>query len=165
MVSPVKRLCSLAITVCVMAILMTPPAQARVTPFGEQVNRAIDAGLEWLRRNQLPSGAWSGWATGLCANTFLEQRSSADWAAEAKGWSGLSQDDKTRVHKALKYLINVQKNSGNYSYGTGAMAMLLANYLATGGPDQVPGAQMTANEALRRCVRLLQDSQERGGAW
>ena len=55
------------------ALLLTTAAHvssAEVTPFGREVNDAIDAGIAWLASVQNADGSWGSggtrWGTGAC---------------------------------------------------------------------------------------------------
>jgi Thrombospondin type 3 repeat len=129
-------------------------AQA-ITPFEQDVNDAIDAGLQYARTQ--------GWFTGLAAGSYgpgngllllalLEKTGGA-------GYAGLPPDDKTLARKAACLLIddaNFGDRGGFYSYYDGQVMMALSVYAQTGGPD-IPGEVFGSYNCSARSVRATID--------
>ena len=148
------------------ALAFAPTATwANVTPFGQEVNQAIEDGLQWLRANQQGNGGW-GEPTGLPILCFLEKRSSADWNAPAQGYLGMDEADQERVRNGVRYCINSIggfRNNNPNSYQTGSCMMALSLYLVTGGPDDV-GAPMPVSQAVANGVASLRGTQGNRGS-
>ncbi|MBM4321056.1 MAG: hypothetical protein FJ125_14165, partial [Deltaproteobacteria bacterium] len=157
-------LLGLALAGCVLG--SSTPAPGFTTPFGQEVAATVRRGLDYLRSHQRPDGSWQGGGdggaasdgkeTGLCALAFLEERVSADWSAPSKGYNGLTDADKERLHKAMRYLIGAcprcQNPVGrNNTYFEGSALIALAVYVATGGRDDV-GAAVGARRAVENLV-------------
>jgi MYXO-CTERM domain-containing protein len=145
------------------AALLLPPAaaSAAVTPFGEQVNTAIEQGLQWFRGQ----ANWAD-ATGLGILCFLEKRASADWNSPAVGYVGMDAADQQLIQGKVAYCINtIAGFTGGRpdSYRTGACLMGLSLFLVTGGPDNV-GAQVTVSQAVANAVAALRGTQGNRGA-
>ncbi len=147
--------------------LLAPQAHGFATPFGEQVNAAIERGLQYFRGQQNGNGAFgpNANATALATLCFLEKRAGADWNAPHVGYGGMDAADQERVRRALTYI--VQSDSGlrggtPESYITGSSLMALSVYVATGGPDDLGG--VSARQAIVTGVRALQQTQGNNGA-
>ncbi len=145
-------------------VLLPVQSQAFVTPFGIEVNNAIEDGLQRLRDTQDNNGGWGG-ATGLAMLCFLERRAGPDWNAPAVGYIGMDAGDQDRVRRAARYCINnVQgfRGDGPSSYQTGSCLMGLSLYLVTGGPDDV-GAASSVTQAVISGVAGLKGTQGNSG--
>ena len=79
--------------------LLPSTSYALLTPFGIEVNNAVEAGLQYLRASQEGNGGW-GRPTGLPILCFLERRAGPDWNAPSVGYVGMSNEDKDRVREA-----------------------------------------------------------------
>jgi len=141
-------------------LLGSPPsAHALVTPFGERVNQAINAGLQWLR-DQQTDGGW-GRATGLAVLCFLENRVSVDWNAPPSGYINMDPADQARVRDGIRYCVDsIPGLNGEEAeaYDTGACLMAISTYLDTGGPVDV-GARIPVDQAINIGVNSLHDIQ------
>ena len=143
------------------------PAQAFVTPFGNEVNQAIDDGLQFFRTQQRADGTFGPTpdATGLAVLCFLEARESADWNAPARGYDGMNPDDQERVRRALTFLINNDPGLDGgigQSYITGSSLMALSLGWATGLPDDI-GAERSVPQAISNGIAALQQMQGNNG--
>jgi len=120
------------------------PAAAFVTPFGEEINQAIDDALGWYRGQQAGDGHFGGdgHATGLSALCFLEKPASADFGAAAVGYRDLPADDQERMRRAARYMASNPPGGNRTNYGQGNFLMALSVYLATGGPEEVDGVNI-----------------------
>ena len=139
--------------------VVTPRADALVTPFGERVNEAIDRGLAWLRSAQ-DGGGW-GRPTGLAVLCFLEKRQSADWNAQPQGYQNMPPADQEVVRNGIRYCIQSIagfEQGGVESYDTGACLMAMSTYKHSGGPDNV-GANTTVTNAISMGVNALKNLQ------
>ncbi|MBV71404.1 MAG: hypothetical protein CMH52_08635 [Myxococcales bacterium] len=149
-----------------LVMLLVPlEASALLTPFGIEVNTAIEQGLTHLRNSQAGNGGW-GEPTGLAILCFLERRAGPDWNAPAVGYAGMNNEDKDRVQRGVRYCMSsipgFNNNTPN-SYQTGSCLMGMSLYLVTGGPDDVNG-NMLVSQAIRNGVNALQSTQGRQGS-
>ena len=140
---PVNRKVFYRKLVCVAFILsMFFPMQASAfrTPFGDEVYRAVERGLAWVR-TQLDGGAYNGVTTPLGGLVILERRSSRHWNAPTRGYVNSSRADKGRLREISRYIINndlaLTEGEGAHSYHTGIALAYLALYRSTGGPNDV----------------------------
>jgi len=125
--------------VIVLCLGMTMPAMG-ATPFGLDINDAIDDGLDYLRNATVFTNASSTYAQarGLCLLALLEKRASADFDADVLGYDHSSPADKLLAEAAVKLILEntsygVARN-GFYSYYHGQNMMALSLYARTGGP-------------------------------
>ena len=116
-----------------------------INTFPEDVNAAIDDGLDWLRNNN-KFGSSCGRAAGLPLLALLEKRASADFEAPILGYSGASEADQERMRSSATYIINVRSTAGYNSYDYGASMMGLSLYARTGGPEVTT---RTIDQAMR----------------
>ena len=137
-------------TLCLGAL----SAQA-ITPFEQDVNDAIDAGLQYARTQ--------GWFTGLAAGSYGPGNGLLLLALLEKtgnlGYAGLDPSDQTLARKAACLLIddgNFGDRGGFYSYYDGQVMMALSVYAQTGGPD-VPGEVFGSYNCAARSVRATMD--------
>jgi hypothetical protein len=157
-------------TLAVSAIVFTSTAFGAVTNFSEDVNTAIDRGLNW----QVVNGAYTGSAfdaTGLSLLALLEKRQSSDQDAAPQGYANASPADQARMESAVSYILNnhipAGPNSGTYAYRDGANMMALSVYLLTGGPDPV-GPPVTVLQGLNQifdAIVATQNNTNGGGYW
>jgi hypothetical protein len=157
-----------ALNVAVLFVFTTAPVEARVTPFGQRVNEAIDRGLQYFRGAR-QGGNMGGRATGLAALCFLEKHASADWNAPAVGYNGMNADDQALAREAMRFMIdssgglqNGQAGADTYQIGSSLMGLSL--YLQTGGPDNV-GAATNVRNAIANGVRATKANQGGDGGW
>ncbi|MBV70700.1 MAG: hypothetical protein CMH52_05055, partial [Myxococcales bacterium] len=116
---------------CLLVIFGAVDAQAQITRFGDDVNAAIDAGINWLDGRGVfanPSPAGNG--AGLVALALLERPESADQRAVARGYANASPADQQKIERIMTYVIN-RSNDAFYSYRNGSSMMALAVYLRT----------------------------------
>ncbi len=137
-------------TLCLTAL----SAQA-ITPFEQDVNDAIDAGLQYARTQ--------GWFTGLAAGSYGPGNGLILLALLEKtgegGYADLDADDKTLARKAACILIddgNFGDRGSFYSYYDGQVMAALSMYAQTGGPD-IPGEVFGAYNCAARSVRATMD--------
>ncbi len=110
-----------------LALLVPQLTLANVTPFGQEVNQAIEDGLQWLRASQNGNGGW-GEPTGLPLLCFLEKRTSEDWNAPAQGYLGMDEPD--------------QENQSDFRQCRQSLAQGIAPY------DQERGDEQTVQAIL-----------------
>jgi len=137
-------------TLCLGAL----SAQA-ITPFEQDVNDAIDAGLQYARSQnwftQLASGS-NGPGNGMLLLALMEKTGNL-------GYAGLDPSDQTLARKAACLLIddgNYGDRGGFFSYYDGQVMMALSVYAETGGPD-VPGEVFGSYNCAARSVRATMD--------
>ncbi len=138
---------------------------AFVTPFGIEVNTAIEDGLQRLRDIQAADGGW-GEPTGLSILCFLERRAGPDWNAPSVGYIGMDAGDQDRVRRGVRYCINSIdgfRGGTPNSYETGSCLMAMSLYLVTGGPDDV-GAASGVTQAIISGVNALKGTQGNQGS-
>ncbi len=131
-----------------------------LNPFPEDVNAAIDDGLDYFRNNN-SFGGTCGRAAGLAGLALLEKRESADFGAPIVGYNGSTVDDKTRLRASAQYVIDTLTNEAFYAYSYGASLMFLSLYARTGGPDV--GTVRTLHQAMERLTDLTTSSACNGG--
>jgi hypothetical protein len=105
-------------------------AQADYQAFKDDVNAAIDDGIQYLRANNRFTNGNEG--TGLALLALLEKETIP------AGYNGLSASDQLLAQNAACILIDsgaFGDRAGFYSYYDGQVMMGLSVYLATGGPD------------------------------
>jgi len=137
-------------TLCLGAL----SAQA-ITPFEQDVNDAIDAGLQYARSQnwftQLASGS-NGPGNGMLLLALMEKTGNL-------GYAGLDPSDQTLARKAACILIDdgsYGDRGGFYSYYDGQVMMALSVYAETGGPD-IPGEVFGSYNCAARSVRATMD--------
>ena len=148
-----------------LILLSAGTAHSFVTPFGIRVNESIERGLEYFRASQQGNGGW-GEPTGLVLLCFLERRAGPDWNAPAVGYVNMSDDDKDRVRRGMRYCINnINGFSGGTpnSYQAGSCLMALSLYVVTGGPDDV-NASVPVSQAIANGVSALHGTQGNRGS-
>ncbi len=146
---------ALLITALTLAAL---PTQAQITPFGAQVNEALDRTRAWMRTRQDALGGHWGDPTGLEALCFLEDTT--------RGWAGLPLADQIRLRDGLRHCIDNLgfANEANYhAYKTGACLMALSRALASGAPDEL-GARLTVSQAITNGVGFIRARQGSAGS-
>ena len=147
----------------VALVCLSTPATAQITPFSQDVNAAIDAGLSWYANrgyfgNPASAGP-SGRAAGLVALTLLEKPRTADQNALGQGYANANQADQQHIQTMINYIIGRSQESF-YAYRDGADLMALAVYLQTGGPNQANGLL-----AFNRIFDRIIENQGGGGYW
>ena len=139
-----------------------------VTPFSEDVHQAVVDVLDWLRAYQGPDGHMGQDATGLAVLCFLDQRIGPDPDAPPRGYMGLRFDDKQRVERAVRWMIDhdrgLPENAVPYSYSTGSALMALSLYRATGGQNDV-GGRVRVSQSIANAVENFKCNQHPGGGW
>jgi len=129
-------------------------AQA-ITPFEQDVNDAIDAGIAYARAQnwfgQIASGS-NGPGNGLLLLALLEKTGD-------DGYAGLDAADQTLARRSACILIDdgsFGDRGSFYSYYDGQVMMALSVYAQTGGPD-VPGEVFGSYNCSARSVRATMD--------
>ena len=122
---------------CAVLLLCMPTlAQAQTSTFSQDVNRAIDLGLQYLDgQGVFTNNSAAGDAAGLCALALLERRESDDVNAQAAGYENATPQDQNRIENIIGYLLG-RANAGYYAYRDGGDLMAMSVYLRTGGPRQ-----------------------------
>ena len=132
-------------------------ASAFRASFGDEVYRAVERGLAWVR-TQLDGGAYNGVTTPLGGLVILERRSSRHWNAPTRGYVNSSRADKGRLREISRYIINndpaLTEGDGAHSYHTGIALAYLALYRSTGGPNDVD-ALVPVDQAIENGTAAL----------
>ncbi|MEE2789698.1 MAG: thrombospondin type 3 repeat-containing protein, partial [Myxococcota bacterium] len=140
--------------------LFTLGASAQITNFSQDVNTAIDRGLNWLAgENAFQENSAAGEAAGLVALALLEKPRSADQNAVAQGYADAVAADQVRIQAIITFIIE-QSNGSFRAYRDGANLMALSVYLRTGGPSQAE-----ALAALNRTFDRVATNQGDHGYW
>ncbi len=133
--------------------------------FAEDQARVIAEGVEFLRSQIRDNGELRGdhgRHSFLAALVFLEQREGA-FAGEQLGYRGLPPEDQVAVRALIARTVAtpglLDPAAPPYVYTAGGAAMTLAAYLRTGGPDALPGVEVTATQALATLVAALKANQ------
>jgi hypothetical protein len=124
-------------------------AQA-ITPFEQDVNDAIDAGIAYARA--------ANWFTTYTAGNGLTLLALLEKTGD-EGYAGLDAGDRTLARRAACILIddgNFGDRGGFYSYYDGQVMMALSVYALTGGPD-IPGETFGSYNCSARSVRATMD--------
>jgi hypothetical protein len=139
--------------------------------FEQDVNAAIDAGLQFIRAEEAGTGTYFDEQHNfLGVLAFLERRVGHPSLGPVGGFSALDGDDQAMIERMLRFAIDNDPALLNpagrpYTYSTGGNLMALAAYLGTGGPEDV-GALVGASQALANGVAALQRIQGQGAsAW
>lgn len=146
----------LSILVVALCLGMTVPAMAVVTNFSQDVNDAIDDGLDYVRVNNLLTNG--NQATGLLLLALLEKRQSADPDSDIVGYAGMILADQALANAAAKILCDsgtFAGRSGQYSYTDGQALMALSVFSLTGGPENPAGSARSVRDAMDRVVDRL----------
>ena len=147
----------------VACLLVPANGRGAVTPFGQNVEEAIELGLDWLRPQQAADGSWNADSTGIVTLSFLEKRVSAEADAPIRGYAGMDADDQERVRRAVAWVIGAyapfrQVGGPAAPYPVGSSLAPLAVYAATGGPPDV-GAAVPVPVAVANAVANLKARQ------
>ncbi len=133
--------------------------------FARRVFQAIEDGLRWLRTQardaQEDEAQINDKLSPLAGLAFLEAPISP--GGPPRGFTGLSQEDKTLVFKLLRYTMRVDapcrmgaEGVPNDMYRTGSFAMFLSAWLRGGGPDEVGDPDgITVSQCLANVVASL----------
>ncbi len=153
---------SLLHSLCGALLLGVGMAAQAVTPFEQDVNDAIDDGLQYLRDQAVfTSGSSAAAETrGLSVLALMEKRASADPGAEVLGYANSSPADQALIRSAIALIINDPSygasRGGMYAYTHGHTLMALSVYALTGGPElngtTVGGTTYNANKTLRAAI-------------
>ena len=138
---------------------ITTPALAQPTPFEEDVNAAINAGLDWFEAQQAFTGntATQRQARGLVLLALLEQ--------SPQGYAGLNPADKALAREATSRILSdasVGVGASFYVYFHAANLLGLSAYAASGGPE-IPGAPYTLRGGVDKLVRETVAAQSMDG--
>ncbi len=144
-------------------------ACAVTTNFSDDVETAIDRGIDWhdAQGHLNAVGNTCGDGAGLAALAVLEKRRDASLNALSQGWAFANAADRTRIENAVSYVANrAALPLAPYNYRDGADAMALSLYLRTSGPDTNGFSAPNLPQALAGLVaatdRLLQHQQAFG---
>ncbi len=161
-----------AATIIALAALSTP-AEAFRTPFGDEVNAAVERGLAWIRTQEV-EGSYNDDATGLAGLVLMEARTSAHWNAPRRGYENAPVEDQERLVRMAAYVIGddpaLTADGEHFAYRTGSYLRFLTLFRQTGGPDEV-GAAITLDVAIANGVAALKAAQAddeaacNSGAW
>ncbi len=124
---------------------------AAVTPFSQDINDAIDDGIDYFRNTTGIFTGNAGWATGLVTLALLEKRAGADFDDPQLGYANSAAADQARARDAADYMITLVNSNNFYSYGYGASMMALSFYQKTGGPE-VNVAPYNAPLTIRQAI-------------
>lgn len=124
------------------------------TPFGTDVNTAIDRGLAYLE-SQGAYTAYPGcggsvtssisYVRGMPLTALLEKRASGDLTAAPQGYSGASPADQEKMRNAAACILDAANEISQEAYYYGNWLMGLSLYARTGGLDK--GAPGIPNDA------------------
>lgn len=142
------------------AVLYVGGSQAAVTPFSQDVNAAIDDGLQYLRNQSVFTGSGGAPGRGLAVLALMEKRASADPDAAFLGYENSPPSDQALIRKAIELIINDAtygaSRGGMYAYSHGHSLMAMVTYALTGGPElngtTVDGTLYNANKTLRDAI-------------
>jgi hypothetical protein len=130
-----------------------------VTNFQQDVNAAIDAGLDYA----ITQGYYTNGnnATGLLLLALLEKR------PDIGGYAGLTPAEKAQADAAAKILIsnsNFAARAGQYAYTDGQVLMALSVFANSGGPDNPAGSVNDVRWAIDRVADRLVANQTKSGS-
>jgi hypothetical protein len=152
----VSRLFLYTVSICV---LFTGQAWGQVTAFGDDVNSAIEAGLNWLdNQGAFQANSSAGNAAGLVALALLEKPRSADQRALAQGYADATPADQARMDRIIGYIIG-RSGESFYAYRDGANLAALTVYIRSGGPNAA------ARGALNQTFDRIAANQNNAGYW
>lgn len=132
------------------ALCLMAGSASALTNFQQDVNNAIDAGIQYARLNNFYTSYNE--ANGLNLVALLEK-------SGPTGYAGLTDPDKQLARQAACILIDdgsFGDRGGFYSYYDGQVMMGLSVYARTGGPD-VPGEVFGGYDCSARSVRATMD--------
>ena len=136
-----------------------------VTNFEQDVNDAIDDGLEYAKTQSWFSNGNN--ATGLLLLSLLEKRPAPD-SDDIVGYQDLPLADQVFARQAAKVLAdgaNFAGRASQYSYTDGQVLMALSLFGNTGGPANPDGSIRSVREAIDRIVDRLVANQGANGYW
>jgi hypothetical protein len=164
-----KRRSAPAVALALLASLAAGPASAVTTNFSDDVETAIDRGIDWHDAQGHLSAVNNscGEGAGLAALAVLEKRRDASQNALSQGWAFANAADRTRIENVVTYVATrAAQPLPYYNYRDGADAMALALYLRTSGPDAnnltAPNLPQAAAGLAAATDRLLQTQQPFG---
>ena len=155
------RLTSLHLLASCFLLLASPvPARAEDQPLPPQVQSAVDRGLEWLAKNQHPSGEWDPAQSGPSAAVT----SLAAMAFMARGHVPGQGPYGDNLNRAIDYVMSLQQPNGLLCahggsptmYDHGISTVMLCE--AYGMLDDT--RQQKAKTAISKAVRLILDAQK-----
>jgi hypothetical protein len=141
-----------------------PLGPDRHTAFRDQVNAAIDLGLQYIRTVERGAGLFGDNRHNfLAVLAFLEKRERADGRGPPRGYAALTPEDRAMLGRLVAQSINGEPSMTNpnqqpYVYVTGGNLMALSLFRATGGPDEV-GAAASVSQAIANGVASLTRAQ------
>lgn len=141
-----------------VVLLCTTAAQAANDNFEKDVGLSINLGLAWLDTNGAfnnPSSA--GDAAGLTLLALLEKRAGDPPGGPPLGYAGASEQDKARMRRVIRYIINSASSQGAnfYAYRDGGYMMALSLYMRTGGVDKDDGPTTELDGAPLTLIQTL----------
>jgi len=128
---------------------LSGPAVGDITPFSQDVNDAIDDGLDYIRNNNLLTNQND--STGLLLLALLEKRQSADFNAPIVGYTGLDPADQTLADTAAQILcdgFNFAGRAGQYAY-TDGMTLMARHHWRARQPGRIDALGARGNRPGR----------------
>jgi hypothetical protein len=158
-------------TVVFSTMVLAPSEAGAQTPFEEDVNTAIDAGIEWLVAHQTGDGSWVGgggwassWVTGVCVLAIEEQKIRPGYHAPPVRWENLTAEQQAAAEQGLRWLIRAIQGNPFYGYGYGLGMVAMAMHLSKGGPDFDEGGN-TISSTLALAVSRTRAAQSTSGVY
>jgi hypothetical protein len=153
-----------------LALLLLAPAPARADDVPREYRKAIDKGLDWLKKNQAEDGSWSGRGgqytvsmTALAGMAFLMEgstlrdgkyrdnvRKAADWLMDRQQPSGLIGNPA------------IYNEGGRYMYGHGYGMLFLASLV---GEEDNEKRRRDLVRILEKAARFSYEAQTSKGGW
>ena len=155
----------LTLTAAVSWVWASGASAQVITPFEQDVNAAINDGIQYLRDSNAFTGQSAGQqrARPLVLLAFMEQ---SGVEGEA-GYSSLPPDDQAIVRSAMQSLLTdggCGPNRSFYAYCHGAALMALSLYYETGGPNDL-GVVRTVSASIDKMVDETLSAQQIGGQY
>lgn len=180
--------------VWLLLILMPAGLAAAQDVRSEQVQRSIQQGLAWLRRQQAPDGSWPGGghpggATALCTLALLNAGVPADDPAVIRALKNLQEIDNQRTYvvslkaqafaatdeaiyrrslsQAVAWLVDAQRDNGMWGYGkTGGSTDNSNTQFALLGLHEAAKAGVRIPRRIwQQAAKHYADSQNADGGW
>jgi hypothetical protein len=154
---PTFALLLVSITLCPALVSLAPGQDSDgirdrpAPPSPEQVNRAIDAGILWLKARQRADGSWGPCTADQTYDGFLAgkgyETGPTSFAVFTLTTCGVSKSDGT-IKKALKWLRTFDRNHRYTSYESSSLVLMLT---ALNKPKKRPvrGLQHSKNPLIR----------------
>ena len=149
------------VLLCVALLLSGGPAWSQVTPFSQRIFDSVEAGLEYLRQAQDDGGGSIQMnKNGLAALALMDQRTSADRNAGARGFAETPPNDQARILEFLRHCIDEGPFFGRAvsNYATSTCVIGMNRYLGSGGRGEI-GASRPVLDAIANGVQAMMGTQ------